>query len=352
MSYIDQITVGSTTYDIKDSSAYSSSNEPPYPVQSVNGQTGAITVVEDDKTWNSVQLLKQNMTISSDDSYVPLSTSISPKNMSFTPVKKTPTANAIAKYDSNSYLYSTTPSSNDNSTKVATTAYVDSAINDLPEPMVFKGSLGTGGTITTLPAASSSNTGFTYKVITAGTYASQAAKVGDTFISDGTAWILIPSGDEPSGTVTSVGVSNATDGGLSVSGSPITSSGTISIGHSNVLSSAQTTQAVYPIKIDKNGHISAYGSAVSIPTKVSDLTNDSGFVNSSGASAAAPVQSVNGQTGAVSLTASQVGALPSDTAIPSAAIDVGAIPSILDSNYYGTTLPDPGVAGRIFFLKV
>ena len=52
--------------------------------------------------------------------------------------------------------------------------------------MIFKGSLGTGGTITSLPTASNSNTGFTYKVITAGTYASQVAKVGDTFISDGT----------------------------------------------------------------------------------------------------------------------------------------------------------------------
>lgn len=73
----------------------------------------------------------------------------------------------------------------------------------------------------------------------------------------------LPSGDE--GSVTSVGVSNATNGGLTISGSPVTSSGTISIGHSNVLTSAQTTQAVYPIKIDKNGHISEYGSAVSIP---------------------------------------------------------------------------------------
>lgn len=68
------------------------------------------------------------------------------------------------------------------------------------------------------------------------------------------------------GTVTSVGVSNATDGGLSVSGSPVTGSGNITVGHSNVLTSAQTTQAVYPIKIDKNGHISAYGSAQTIPT--------------------------------------------------------------------------------------
>lgn len=38
---------------------------------------------------------------------------------------------------------------------------------------------------------------------------------------------------------------------------------------------------------------------VPVPTKVSDLTNDSGFVNASGAAAAAPVQSVNGKTGAV-----------------------------------------------------
>ena len=71
------------------------------------------------------------------------------------------------------------------------------------------------------------------------------------------------------GTVTSVAVSNATNGGLSISGSPISSNGTITIGHSNVLAAAQTTQAVYPIKIDKNGHISAYGTAIDLEdTKV------------------------------------------------------------------------------------
>lgn len=68
------------------------------------------------------------------------------------------------------------------------------------------------------------------------------------------------------GTVTSVGISNATNGGLSVSGSPVTGSGSITVGHSNVLTSAQTTQAVYPIKIDINGHISSYGNAVTVPT--------------------------------------------------------------------------------------
>ena len=73
---------------------------------------------------------------------------------------------------------------------------VDGIINNLPAPMIFKGTLGVNGTITTLPTASSDNEGFTYKVITDGTYASQEAKVGDIFTSNGTAWVHIPSGDE------------------------------------------------------------------------------------------------------------------------------------------------------------
>ena len=96
----------------------------------------------------------------------------------------------------------------------------------------------------------------------------------DITIGDSKTEIYAPSSGG-SGTVTSVGVSNATNGGLTISGSPITSSGSITVGHSNVLTSAQTTQAVYPIKIDKNGHISAYGSAVTITDeklKVAEVT--------------------------------------------------------------------------------
>lgn len=44
-----------------------------------------------------------------------------------------------------------------------------------------------------------------------------------------------------------------------------------------------------------------------IPTAVSQLTNDSNFVDAAGASAAAPVQSVAGKSGAVTLTKSDVG---------------------------------------------
>ena len=52
----------------------------------------------------------------------------------------------------------------------------------------------------------------------------------------------------------------------------------------------------------------ASGVIPTVPTKTSDLTNDSSFVNAAGAAAAAPIQSVNGKTGAVSLNASDVGA--------------------------------------------
>jgi len=141
--------------------------------------------------------------------------------------------------------YSNTTSGLTATTVQAAIDELDNTIDNLPEPMVFKGSLGTGGTVTTLPAASSSNKGFTYKVITAGTYASQSAKVGDTFISDGTAWVLIPSGDEPSGTVTNVAVTSA-DGSATITGSPITSSGTIDI--SVVTDSALNANSTKPVQ--------------------------------------------------------------------------------------------------------
>ena len=124
-----------------------------------------------------------------------------------------------------------TTSVTQNGTGLVTAGAVWAAIDALPEPMVFKGSLGTGGTITSLTTAAADKEGYTYKVITAGKYASKDAKVGDTFIcaKTGTStyeWVLIPSGDEPSGTVTSVGLSVPTDI-FSVSGSPVTSSGTL-----------------------------------------------------------------------------------------------------------------------------
>lgn len=123
----------------------------------------------------------------------------------------------------------TTDNYNVDSAYPVTSKAVKAAIDTLPNPMVFKGSLGVGGTITALPTAESGNEGFTYKVITNGEYAGQTAKIGDLFISDGSSWIYIPSADEPDGTVTSVGISVPTGLKVKDGTSPITTSGTIEV---------------------------------------------------------------------------------------------------------------------------
>ena len=177
---------------------------------------------------------------------------------------KSATVSTIAWDSTNSKL---TKTINGTTTDVVTIATIKSALA-LPDPMVFKGSLGTGGTITSLPTAAASNKGYTYKVITAGTYASQAAKVGDTFISDGSAWVLIPSGDEPSGTVTSVGIANG--GAISVSGSPITSSGTITISHADTSSQASSSNSgrtyIQSVTLDTYGHVTKLTTATETVT--------------------------------------------------------------------------------------
>ena len=217
-----------------------------------------------------------------------------------------------------------TATAGDNSTQIATTAFVASAISGITGAMVFKGTVGTGGTAGTSLPTTGVKVGDTYKVASAGTYAGQSAKVGDLFIATATTptWAYVPSGDDAAvtsitagtgltggtitttgtialdtsgvtagtyqgitvdsygrvtsasdmgyttntGTVTSVGITDG--GGLTISGSPITTSGSITVGHTNSVT-AQTTQAVYPIKIDANGHISAYGTAVTILKKYS-----------------------------------------------------------------------------------
>lgn len=71
------------------------------------------------------------------------------------------------------------------------------SINNLPKYMNFKGTLGTGGTITSLPAASSAVVGHVYSVITAGTYAGISTKVGDMLVcSDTPAWVILPAGEK------------------------------------------------------------------------------------------------------------------------------------------------------------
>lgn len=80
-----------------------------------------------------------------------------------------------------------TAAADSNTTQIATTAFVKAAVTAgvnaglaANDAMIFKGTIGTNGTVTTLPA--SHNTGWTYRVITAGTYAGVKCEIGDLII--------------------------------------------------------------------------------------------------------------------------------------------------------------------------
>ena len=82
-----------------------------------------------------------------------------------------------------------TVTSESNASAAATKDYVDTVLSTglgTAEAMVFKGTLGTGGTITALPTGTTGQTykqGWTYKVITAGTYGGHVCEVGDLLIA-------------------------------------------------------------------------------------------------------------------------------------------------------------------------
>lgn len=248
-------------------------------------------------------------------------------------------------------MTATTQATGDDTTKLATTAFVQQEIAAIPEPMVFKGTVGAQAdspTITALPVDGSAKKGDTYKVITDGTYAGQAAKVGDTFICNGktsssNTWVLIPSGDEPSGTVTSVGVGS----GLTTSNAgnaAITESGTIGLDlkSSTALSSAagnpDSTTQVYPVAIDSAGKLAVavpwenteyefdgtYDASTNKAATVSTVTNaiadldlDTAISNTAGKTVATITES-DGIVGAtfqdIAITTSQVTDIASTTA--------------------------------------
>jgi len=74
-----------------------------------------------------------------------------------------------------------TASTGTNTTQLATTEFVKSEIDSVlavADVLTYKGTIGVGGTVTSLPT-SDYKIGWTYKVITAGTYSSYACEIGD-----------------------------------------------------------------------------------------------------------------------------------------------------------------------------
>ena len=173
------------------------------------------------------------------------------------------------------------PTYNNNTEQIAFLSDIEA----LPEPMVFQGSVGSGGTIewANLPSPSSSNKGWTYKVIekdatvvtnptgnpktqkwfelntitnrydktedesvvVGKTYYENAKNIGDTIISDSSVWVVIESGDEPSGTVTNIATASESNSHLTLTttnNNPITSTGTITAGVESGYSIPSTTK--------------------------------------------------------------------------------------------------------------
>jgi hypothetical protein len=79
----------------------------------------------------------------------------------------TPTANSIPIADANGNLAN---------------EWISSALLATNEAMIFKGTLGTGGTVTALPTTGYLR-GWTYKIITAGTYAGVVYEPGDSIVA-------------------------------------------------------------------------------------------------------------------------------------------------------------------------
>lgn len=77
-----------------------------------------------------------------------------------------------------------TPATTDDSTRIATTEYVKDVVAEgiagMTGALIFRGTLGTSGTVTALPASPA--VGDVYIVSTAGTYASEVCEVGDMVV--------------------------------------------------------------------------------------------------------------------------------------------------------------------------
>ena len=159
---------------------------------------------------------------------------------------------------------------------------VDTLIDNLPAPMIFKGTLGVGGTIQSLPDASASNEGYTYKVITDGTYAGQTAKVGDVFTSNGSAWVYIPSGDEDNDTWRAIKINGTEELGSGISSGSVDFVGSenidvefdsdgnkVGIKTKNIYTKSEVDDIVYNILPDDtaSGSVANFETDLALPIK-------------------------------------------------------------------------------------
>ena len=151
---------------------------------------------------------------------------------------------------------------------VATEEYVDNEIKAgfaANDAMVFKGTLGTGGTVTALPTSGYS-AGWTYKVITAGTYAGQTCEVGDMVIctkdhatgASNSDWSVVQN---------NIDLANTTAAGTVKVTNKLTSSQTLTSANGS------TTGRFYGVQMDKDGKIFVNIPWTDTNTKVTSVGN-------------------------------------------------------------------------------
>lgn len=316
-------------------------------VTSVNSKSGAVTLTASDvgalpddtdvTKWNDVSLNKTTTT-SDGIHFIPSLGATTSTSAYLRYAQTTPKAAAIAEWDENKYLYSTTPTASDNSTKVATTAYVDSAISNLGSILNYKG---TKATESALPSTGN---------VTGDVWIVSADD--SEYVWNGTAWEklgptidlsgYVPTSRTVNGKALSANISlsasdvsalpDTTDvtkwNGVALSKSTMTGStsnywvacvsGTGSI-TADYLTVTHTPTAYKIAKYDGSSYLHSTTPAASDnSTKVATTA----YVKTAVGSISVPVTSVNSKTGTVVLTAADVGALPTTTSIPSATSDL------------------------------
>lgn len=107
------------------------------------------------------------------------------KNKTIVPDEKTYTFNALSDLSFNQTDNQINVTENEyilNLEDFAFTEEVESKIEAIPKPMIFKGTVGTGGTKTTLPTADASTIGHTYRVVSSLTVDGTTSTPGDLWI--------------------------------------------------------------------------------------------------------------------------------------------------------------------------
>lgn len=149
-------------------------------------------------------------------------------------------------------------------TGIANKKYVDDSIASgiaASDAMIFKGTIGTGGNVTSLPTTY--KTGWTYRVITAGTYAGNVCEVGDLIIAlvdragSGNAnsdWTVAQT--NINGAITSIGANSP----ISISGSG--ASRTVSHANSGVTAGTygniqNSTLKIPKMTVNATGHVTS-----------------------------------------------------------------------------------------------